>query len=121
MEIILVNQKISKEVLKKACETWFATMVKVVVDIAQNRLALGGDLHSDAEVLLLNSGSIQDNLWGANFYPWEPPENRIEYSALINIRPGQNNRGMEIEDAAIRDRVKEIIENLLLGADELLA
>lgn len=32
----------------------------------------------------------------------------IEYTSLINIRPSQGNRSMQIEDPAIRERVRDI-------------
>ena len=121
MDILIVESRVPRDILKKACQAWFKTMVKVVVDIEKSRLALGGDLHADAEALLLKSGSHQEKLWGANFYPWEPAENRIEYTALINIRPALGNRGMEIVNPDIKRQIKTIIEKLLLSPDELLA
>ncbi len=39
----------------------------------------------------------------------------VGYESLINIRPRQNNRSMEIQDPAIRERVAEIVQNLLGG------
>jgi hypothetical protein len=59
-------------------------------------------------------------LWGANFYPWNPQEKRIEYTALINIRPKADNPRMEINDQKIGQKVKTICEKLLLGQDERL-
>lgn len=29
-------------------------------------MGVGGELHSDAEELLINGGSNQENIWGAN-------------------------------------------------------
>ncbi len=121
LDILIVENRVPPEILKKACDAWFKTMAKVVVDIEKKRLALGGELHADAEAFLLASGSHQENLWGANFYPWESSENRIEYTALINIRPALGNRGMEIVNPEIRNQVKKIVEQLLLSPDELLA
>jgi len=40
-------------------------MVKAVVDIDQRIMAIGGELHSDEEAVLLEQGSLQKNLWGA--------------------------------------------------------
>jgi len=39
---------------------------------------------------------------------------RIEYISLINIRPAQGNRSMEIQDASLRDAIKTIILKYLL-------
>jgi hypothetical protein len=32
----------------------------------------------------------------------------IEYTSLINIRPASGNRGMELADPALREKVREI-------------
>jgi hypothetical protein len=32
---------------------------------------------------------------------------------LINIRPRNNNRSMEVQDDQIREKIKEIVQNLL--------
>ena len=93
-------------------------MVKMVVDIEKGIMGLGGDLHADAEALLIQNGSLQENIWGANLYPDLDSKNRIEYTALINIRPSQNNPSMEILDDQVKKKVKAIIERLVLGFDE---
>jgi hypothetical protein len=85
----------------------FDSMIKYVVDIHNGSLALGGEMHSDAEIILLENGSIQENIWGANIYPWEETV-EIEYTSLINIRPTSGNRSMEIQDDTIREKVKKI-------------
>ncbi len=119
--IEIINQKISPELLISLCENSFKTMVKFVVDIEQKRIAVGGDLHSDGESLLLKTGSVQDNLWGANLYPYKKGEGRLEYTSLINIRPRQENNSMQIEDIEMQAIVKSLAESLLLGAHEDLA
>jgi len=45
---------------------------------------------------------------GANYYPGEGRDACIQYTALINIRPAQGNRGMLIQDPEIRERLREI-------------
>ena len=85
----------------------FDSMIKYVVDISNGSLALGGEMHSDAEKILLENGSIQENIWGANIYPWGDTV-EIEYTSLINIRPTSGNRSMEIQDEIIREKVKKI-------------
>lgn len=42
-----------------------------------------------------------------------PITQKISYDSLINIRPSQGNRSMEILDATIREQVAQIIEELL--------
>lgn len=47
----------------------YTVMIKIVVDVRQKRLAGGGKMHADCEAVLLETGSAQDDLWGANWYP----------------------------------------------------
>lgn len=119
MEILVIDKKISNKDLKRLVDLYFKDMVKYVVDIAQNRIAIGGELHADGEQLLLDSGSNQKDIWGANYYPDREEKDCIEFTALINIRPSQGNPGMEIMDKEICERVKEITFNLI-GRGECL-
>ena len=60
-------------------------MVKLVVDIKLKKMGVGGELHSDAEELLINEGSNQEIIWGANLYSYKSGNERLEYTSLINI------------------------------------
>jgi Protein of unknown function (DUF5674) len=84
--------------------------IKMALDVEQNILAGGGELHADCEAVLLENGSRQDNIWGAS---WNLLTQEVFYESLINIRPRQNNRSMEILDLGIRERVAQIAKNLL--------
>lgn len=120
MEILITTEKIDQTKLRDLCDAWFGNMIKIEVDIEKEIIAVGGQLHADGEYLLIQNGSQQGDVWGANFYPFNPPNERIEYTALINIRPHQDNPSMEISDEIIRNRVKNIVERLLLNVDEEL-
>lgn len=87
-------------------------MIKIVVDIRRRVLSGGGEMHSDCESVLLEDGSEQDDLWGAN---WYPAEQRIEYESLINIRPRLGNRNVLIQDENIRGQVESVTRGLLGG------
>ena len=86
--------------------------IKLAVDIQRGVLAGGGALHADCEDVLLEDGSSQADIWGAD---WYPVTQEVGYESLINIRPRQNNRSMEIGDPAIRERVAQITRQLLGG------
>jgi len=118
-DIVLAREPIAPDVLKALSERFFEGMVKYVVDVERGIAAVGGELHADAEALLLEDGSHQEGLWGANYYPGRGPDGCIEYTSLINIRPAQANRGVEIQSEEIRGRVREITF-ALLGSGEPL-
>jgi len=107
-DIVIVERRIEPAELARLVLLHFEDMVKYVVDVERRLAAVGGELHADAEQLLLQSGSRQADLWGANYYPGKGPEECIEYTSLINIRPAQGNRSMLIADPGLRVRVREI-------------
>ena len=111
--IVLVERRIDPAVLRRLVERDFEDMVKYVVDVARGVAAVGGDLHADEEALLLESGSRQEDLWGANYYPGRGRDDCIEFTSLINIRPAQDNRSMTIEDPSLRERVRELTFRLI--------
>jgi hypothetical protein len=88
----------------------YDSMIKIAVDIRRNILAGGGEMHADCEQVLLENGSEQDDIWGAN---WYQDEGRVEFEALINIRPAQGNRGMVIQNQDIRNAVERITKSIL--------
>jgi hypothetical protein len=88
----------------------YETMIKIVVDIRRQFLSGGGEMHADCESVLLDDGSEQDDLWGAN---WYPDEQRVEFESLINIRPRLGNRSIIIQDQKIRDQVESITLEIL--------
>lgn len=112
-EIVISERRIDEKTVRNLAAAWFGDMVKYVVDVELRLVAVGGQLHADAEALLLQRGSRQADLWGANYYPDRNEEDCIEPIALINIRPAQGNRSMEVQDTALRARVREITFELL--------
>lgn len=111
--IALAEQPIEPALLARLVAAWFGEMVKLVVDVRRQIVAVGGELHADAEQLLLDHGSLQADLWGANYYPGRGPDGCLEYTALINIRPSQDNPSMEVQDPDLRQRVEGIVFRLV--------
>ena len=106
----IILEKLTAPQVSALAEESFGDMFKVVADIARGVLAAGGALHADAEQLLLDDGSHQSDIWGANYFPGRPAGSRIEYSAMINIRPAAGNRDQMIQSEPVRAKVKEAVE-----------
>lgn len=117
-DILVLERRIEPAELRRLCER-FEGMVKIVVDVERRRIAIGGEMHADAEEALLEAGSRQADLWGANYYSGRGAEDCIEYTSLINIRPAAGNRGMEVQDATLREKLREIT-HALVGRGEAL-
>ena len=99
--------------LQKLAKGGYGDMVKGVADIKRKVIALGGELHADAEALLINDGSASRDLWGFNIYPTKAKDERIEFTSLINIRPALGNKSMEVKDPKIQGQMQSIISNLI--------
>ncbi len=84
--------------------------IKLAVDIKREIIAGGGMLHADCEAALLEDGSKQIDIWGADYLP---NTEEVRFEALINIRPKQNNLSMVIEDETIRNKVEKIVKKRL--------
>ena len=105
----IIRSKIDPESRKKVAED-LKGYIKVVVDIRRQILAAGGEKHVDAEQLLLEDSSHQEDLWGAGL---DLETNEMDFDSLINLRPNQN-RSREILDKNIREKVEAITRFLLL-------
>lgn len=86
--------------------------IKLAVDVQRGILAGGGAMHADCESALLDDGSLQEDVWGAD---WNPAEQEVSYESLINIRPRQGNRSLEVSDPELRKRIADIVQELLGG------
>jgi len=107
--IYLIQDRATKEQIEEMLET-LGSYIKLAVDIKKEVLAGGGEYHADCEAVLLENGSKQVDIWGADWYPLTQ---EVGYESLINIRPRQNNRSMEIQDPVIQEKVGQIIKKSL--------
>jgi len=109
MEILIAREPVGEEMLRALAAAWHQTLVKGVADIRRCLIALGGEWHMDANNRLIEDASQQEHLWGFNLYPGEKGDAAIEYISLINIRPLQGNRSMEIGCEETRRAVRKIV------------
>lgn len=106
---------ISIERLHEMAESRFGDLVKAVVDVERGLMAVDAGMHADEEAALIQDGSNQQDLWGINLYPAEHGTDAwLEFDSMINLRPGQGNRTRSVEDQAIRSRIAEIVDRLVV-------
>ena len=103
--IYVVKTKASTEQLEQMLDA-LRTYVKLAVDVRRRVIAGGGALHADCEAALLEDGSQQEDVWGAD---WIPESREVRFESLINIRPKQGKRKLTIEDAALRGEIERIV------------
>lgn len=111
MEII--TDKISVVKLKEMASKMFGNLIKAVVDIEKEIMAIDGELHADEQALLLENGSKQENLWGINIYPDNSGEDFIEFDSVINIRPSQRNRSCGVDNPEIKKKILQVVSKLV--------
>ena len=109
MKIHILRTRATSEQFREMLEE-LETYIKLAVDVERGILAGGGEYHADCEEILLEDGSLQDDLWGAD---WYPESGTVQFVALINIRPRLGNHGMEIEDPKLREKIETIVRRLL--------
>ena len=105
----IITQIITIEELKEMAAKSFGDMVKAVVDVDRELIAVDAELHSDLEALLLEDGSKQKSLWGINLYPEMPHDEFIEFDSLINVRPSCGNKSRGVDNVEIRKKIIEVV------------
>ena len=109
--IHILRRKASRKQVAEMSEM-FGTFIKLAVDIKREILAGGGELHADCEQALLDDGSEQADIWGAD---WDPQTATVTFESLINIRPRQHNRKLEIQDPKRRETIEHVVRALFEG------
>ncbi|MES2060034.1 MAG: DUF5674 family protein [Patescibacteria group bacterium] len=115
MNIKVIKDTIGLPEVQEIAQEFYFPMIKGVVDIEKGIIALGGEYHNDANMLLQKEeGCKQSDIWGFNIYTDKPKEEWLEYTSLINIRPAVGNRSMIVGDQIIRDKMKAIINSKII-------
>lgn len=109
----LITSTISLKELKHMAQLWYGQLVKAVVDVERQIMAVNGEMHADEEQVLLHDGSKQENLWGLNIYPDKDIENRVEFDSMINVRPSQHNMSRSVEDEKLQKKIRSIVNTMI--------
>ena len=112
--MIILKERLTVPQLSEIAAELYVDMIKAVADVRSGIVAIDAELHSDLEQLLLENGSLQEDLWGFNIYPEVEGDDFIEFDSLINIRPRQNNRSRNVEDESIQLRIREIVNSFVI-------
>lgn len=111
----IVRTTIAIAELTALAEERWGDMVKAVVDLEREVMAVGEGMHADEEAGLLDAGSRQADLWGINLYPTEyGNEDFLEFDSMINLRPSQGNRTRSVDDPDIRERIRQLVARLVV-------
>src|SRR3989338_2163194 len=108
----VLDRPISKPELEAMASKMFVYVVKAVVDIEREIVAIDGELHSDLAEMLVEQGSKGKNIWGVNIHPDKGSE-WLEFDSMVNIKPNLGNRTRSVDDPIIRDKIRDILESLI--------
>ena len=109
----IITEKITLDELREMAGKMFGNLVKAVIDVEKNIIAVDAELHSDEEALLLKNGSEQKNLWRINFYPDLEGDDFVEFDSMINLRPSQGNRSRGVDDSELQKKILAIVDKLV--------
>ena len=113
--IKIIKNPIKKQEIMEIAKNQFGDLVKMVADTEKKILAVGGDFHSEEELLLMEQeNSKRQNLWGINFYPAKPKSEQTEFDSVINLKPAFGNRSRGVENQTEQEKIKKIVEELIL-------
>ena len=115
LPVKILKESITLDELRQTAASLYGNLVKAVVDVENELVAVDAELHSDLEALLLEDGSAQKDLWGINLYPDKRGEEFVEFDSLINIRPSQGNRSRGVDDENMRRRILGIVAKRIVG------
>ncbi len=113
-KIRLITDKITISELKEIAAERFGDMVKAVVDLEKEIMAIGAEMHVDEEAYLLERGSKQANLWGINLYHEMSFPEMVEFDSMINIRPNQGNRSRGVQSEDVRNKILEVVKKIVV-------
>ncbi|MFH1968628.1 MAG: DUF5674 family protein [bacterium] len=114
MKIVDEKNKIKIAELREMTKRMYENLVKSVVDIEKEIMAVDAELHVDLEQLLIEKeNSEPKNLWGINFHPDFEGEDFVEFDSMINLKPGIGNRIRGVENAETRDKIIKVVDKLV--------
>ena len=110
----IVKDKIEIAELEEMSEKMFGNLVKAMIDIKKEIMAVDAPMHADLlELLMEQENSEPINLWGINIYPEKGKGDFIEFDSIMNLKPGLGNKTRGVEDKIIRGKIIEIVGRLI--------
>ncbi len=114
METRIIKDKVALDELETLAQKQYGDIIKAVVDIKQEILGVGGELHIDIQSLLIEKENSQgQDTWGINLYLKKTGNDFIEFDSMINLKPLLGNKTRGVEDLGIQNKIREIVTKLV--------
>jgi len=109
------QDKIGTSELKEMAKKMHDNLVKAMVDVEKEIMAVDAGLHADLmEFLIEEESSEPKNIWGINIFPDKAGEALIEFDSMMNIKPALGNKTRGVDDEDIRRKITEIVNKLII-------
>lgn len=114
MDTKIVKDKITREELRTLAHEQYGHLIKAVVDVMQEIMGVGGELHVDIQSLLIERENAKSaDTWGINLYLEKTGDDFIEFDSMINLKPILGNKTRSIESAEIQAKIRNIVNKLV--------
>ena len=114
MDTKIVKEGIMLDELRTLAHEQYGDLIKVVVDVAQGIMGVGGELHIDIQSILIEkAGSGGNTTWGINLYLNKTGDDFVEFDSMVNLKPLIGNRTRGVEDDAVRIAIRDIVARLI--------
>ncbi len=101
----LIDKKLSSSAIRDIKKE-FGSYIKLTIDLDNEWVIAGCELHADGERMLLNKGSSQNTIWGGGI---DLTDKIIDTTAVLNLRPKLGNDSMEILDLKRREKFVKMV------------
>lgn len=112
--MLILTGPIEKQELQTMATKMFGNIVKAVVDIEREIVAIDAELHVDLAEMLVEQGSTNKNLWGVNVHPDATGDDWIEFDSMVNLKPQFGNRTRGVDDPVIREKITAILKPMII-------
>lgn len=111
----VIKNKLNISELKEMAERMFGSLVKAMVDVEKEIIAVDAPLHSDLMQLLIEQeNSEPKNLWGINLHLDKTGDDFIEFDSMMNLKPALGNKTRGVDDPVTREKIITIVSKLIV-------
>lgn len=103
--ILTKTEPFTKEEIEKLQEA-HGSYIKAVIDLSKKICSAGPSVHRESEIILLESGSEHENVWGGGIIT---DTKEITFTSMINVRPTEGNESNTIENETIRSQYEALV------------
>jgi len=115
-DIRIIKNPIPLSLLSEIAQERYGDLVKAVVDVRQEIMAVGGEFHADEEVVLMEQEhSSREHTWGINLWPDKKgAEEFIQFDSMVNLKPSFGNRTRGVDNQDIQNKIRAIVSRLIV-------